>query len=87
MLPTPSSLGTRYDDDINVFGLKFAPLSIPLERRLQVRNFPIVWFGLVGNVAGSCEKECLKVQFTAHQTISIMADSMTVRRLDSSLRL
>ncbi len=35
-----------------------------------------VWFGF-GLVTGSCEKERLKVQFTAHRTIS-MTDSLTV---------
>ncbi len=33
----------------------------------------MVWFGFI---TGSSEKECLKVQFIAHQTIS-MTDSMT----------
>ncbi len=34
----PSSRGDDDDDELNVFGVRFAPISLPLERRLQVRS-------------------------------------------------
>ncbi len=41
----------------------------------------LVWFGFI---TGPCEHKRLKAQYTVHQTNS-MADSLTVRRLDSLL--
>ncbi len=59
MLPpssySSSSRGPRYDDELNIFGLRLAPLSLPLERRLQTMAAAfyvfIFMFSCVGTLA------------------------------------